>query len=49
MDGFVKVWDTNTLGVVLEFDFKDKVRVREEHGNYTFGCYVWHVASHVVA
>lgn len=26
MDGVVKVWDTNTLGVVLEFDFKDKVR-----------------------
>ncbi|CBJ31103.1 WD-repeat protein, putative [Ectocarpus siliculosus] len=25
MDGVVKVWDTNTLGVVLEFDFKDKV------------------------
>ncbi|CAN0352012.1 unnamed protein product, partial [Scytosiphon promiscuus] len=25
MDGLVKVWDTNTLGVVLEFDFKDKV------------------------
>ena len=26
MDGVVKLWDTNTLGVVLEFDFKDKVR-----------------------
>ncbi|CAM9742078.1 unnamed protein product [Pylaiella littoralis] len=25
MDGVVKVWDTNTLGVVVEFDFKDKV------------------------
>lgn len=33
MDGVVKVWDTNTLGVVLEFDFKDKVRVRENHRN----------------
>ncbi len=26
MDGVVKLWDTNALGVVLEFDFKDKVR-----------------------
>lgn len=25
MDGVVKLWDTNTLGVVLEFDFEDKV------------------------
>lgn len=30
MDGVVKVWDTNTLGVVLEFDFKDKVGMRDE-------------------
>lgn len=33
MDGVVKVWDTNTLGVVLEFDFKDKVRAREKHNS----------------
>lgn len=26
MDGVVKVWDTNTLAVVLAFDFKEKVR-----------------------
>lgn len=26
MDGVVKLWDTNTLEVVLEFDFKEKVR-----------------------
>lgn len=26
MDGVVKLWDTNSLDVVLEFDFKDKVR-----------------------
>eukprot|EP00752_Nemacystus_decipiens_P004205 g3843.t1 len=25
MDGVVKLWDTNTLDVALEFDFKDKV------------------------
>lgn len=25
MDGVVKVWDTNTLAVVLAFDFTDKV------------------------
>lgn len=26
MDGVVKLWDTNTLEVAQEFDFKDKVR-----------------------
>ena len=25
MDGLVKLWDTNALEVVLEFDFKAKV------------------------
>ena len=25
MDGVVKLWDTNTLEVVLEFDFQEKV------------------------
>ena len=39
MDGVVKVWDTNTLGVVLEFDFKDKVRMREKNTNAISGCY----------
>lgn len=27
MDGVVKLWDTNALDVVLEFDFKEKVRL----------------------
>lgn len=26
MDGIVKLWDTNTLEVALEFDLKDKVK-----------------------
>lgn len=25
MDGVVKLWDTNNLAVVLEFDFRQKV------------------------
>lgn len=47
MDGVVKVWDTNTLGVVLEFDFKDKVPMREKNTNAIFWV-LWRAASHVL-
>ena len=38
MDGVVKLWDTNTLDVVLEFDFQEKVlRV---YGLFLFQYYI---------